>query len=85
MSKVFRRNKWKAGSKLFDLEKDDGFRLLIPQRDFIIGGRTADDMEDGMRKSRRVIFIVSKLVLLIIIISINHTELCFTILICDLG
>ena len=60
VSQVFRRNKWKAGSKLFDLEKDDGFRMLIPQRDFIIGGRTADDMENGMRKSRRVIFIISR-------------------------
>ena len=66
MSRVFRRNKWKDGSKLFDLEKDHGFRLLVPQRDFIIGGITGKDTEAGMQKSRRIIFIVSRLLLSIL-------------------
>ena len=60
VSDVFRRNKWKDGSRLFDLEKDDGFRLLVPQRDFIIGDAIADRIAVGMDKSRRVIFIVSR-------------------------
>ena len=60
VSSVFRRNKWKDYSKLFDLEKDHGFRLLVPQRDFIIGGITGQDTEEGMEKSRRIIFVISK-------------------------
>ena len=57
---MFRRNKWKDGSKLFDLEKDDGFRLLIPQRDFMPGEDGENRVHEGMVKSRRVIFILSR-------------------------
>ena len=60
VSQIFRRNKWKDGSKLFDLEKDDGFRLLIPQRDFPPGSETGNLIADGMEKSRKIIFIISR-------------------------
>ena len=61
VSEVFRRNKWKAGSRLFDLEKDHDFRLLVPQRDFEPGAQTGNRVGEGMEKSRRVIFVVSRL------------------------
>ena len=60
VSQVFRMNKWKDGSKLFDLEKDDGFRLLVPQRNFPPGAQTGNRVAEGMERSRRVIFIVSR-------------------------
>ena len=60
VSQVFRRNKWKDGSKLFDLEKDDGFRLLVPQRDFPPGAQIGNRVAEGMETSRRVIFIISR-------------------------
>ena len=60
VSQVFRRNKWKDGSKLFDLEKDCEFSLCIPQRDFPPGSENRHRISDGMEKSRRVIIIVSR-------------------------
>ena len=60
MSQVFRRNKWKDGSKLFDLEKDHHLRLLVPQRDFKPGDETGNRVAGGIEKSRRVIFVVSR-------------------------
>ena len=60
VSEVFRRNKWKAGSRLFDLEKDHDFRLLVPQRDFEPGTQTVNRVAEGMERSRRVIFVVSR-------------------------
>ena len=60
VSQIFRRNKWKDGSKLFDLEKDHGFRLLVPQRDFQIGGGNSQHIGDGMERSRKIIFIISR-------------------------
>ena len=63
MGQIFRMNKWKAGSKLFDLEKDHDFRLLVPQRDFPPGSETGNRIAEGMEKSRRVIFIISRCVL----------------------
>ena len=62
MSEVFRRNKWKAGSRLFDLEKDHDFRLLVPQRDFEPGTQTGNRVAEGIQQSRKVIVIVSRLV-----------------------
>ena len=55
-----RRNKWKDGSKLFDLEKDEGFRLCVPQRDFPPGSEYRNSVVDGMERSRRIIFIISR-------------------------
>ena len=60
MSEVLRRNKWKERSRLFDLEKDDEFRLCVPQRDFGPGSEHRNRVIDGMEKSRKVIFIVSR-------------------------
>ena len=60
MSEVFRRNKWKDGSKLFDLEKDEECRLCVPQRDFGPGSEHRNRVIDGMERSRKVIFIVSR-------------------------
>ena len=57
---MFRRNKWKDGSKLFDLEKDEEFRLCVPQRDFGPGSEQRNRVIDGMERSRKVIFIVSR-------------------------
>ena len=37
VSDVLRRNKWSPGTKLFDLKKDEEFRLCVPQRDFGLG------------------------------------------------
>ena len=60
ISQVFRRDKWKEGSKLFDLEKNEEFRLCIPQRDIAPGSQYRFRVVDGMERSRRVIFIVSR-------------------------
>ena len=56
----FRRNKWKDGSKLFDLEKYHGFRLFVPQRDIQPGKEEAEQVDEGMEKSRKIIFIISR-------------------------
>ena len=50
ISQVFRRDKWKKGSKLFDLEKDEEFRLFIPQRDIDPGLQRRNRVVDGIRK-----------------------------------
>ena len=60
VSHVFRRNKWKDGSRLFDLEKDNDFRLLVPQRDFEPGTQTGNRVAEGIQQSRKVIVIVSR-------------------------
>ena len=60
VSHVFRRNKWKDGSKLFDLEKVHGFRLLVPQRDIQPGTEKAEQVDEGMEKSRKIVFIISR-------------------------
>ena len=60
ISQVFRRDKWKDGSKLFDLENNEEFRLCIPQRDIDPGTQNRTRLVDGMERSRRVIVIVSR-------------------------
>ena len=77
VSEVFRRNKWKDGSKLFDLEKDDGFRLLVPQRDFRIGGENSQQIGDGMENSRKIIFIISRYFLFL-----GNLSLCLHLWLC---
>ena len=60
MSRVLRKNKKAKGSKRFDLESDWGFKLIVPQRDFELGTNIATNIAEGMQKSRRIIFIISK-------------------------
>ena len=60
MSEVFRRNKWKPGSRLFDLEKDHDFRLFVPQRDSDVGSEIRVQLEEGMDQSRRLLFVISR-------------------------
>ena len=71
MSEVFRRNKWKDGSKLFDLEKDHGFRLFVPQRDFTPGREVAQQIQEGMEKSRKIIFIISRYIIYVYQINLK--------------
>ena len=68
---VFRQNKWKDCSKLFDLEKDHGFRLFVPQRDLIPGQVTFDQIEHATEKSRRIIFVISRYTCVYSIIYLN--------------
>ena len=58
-----RKNKRRKGSKRFDLESKYGFKLIVPQRDFELGTNRVTNIANGMQKSRRIIFIVSKSVL----------------------
>ena len=60
ISQVFRREKWKKRSKLFDLEKEEDFRLFIPQRDIAPGLERRNEILGPIQSSRRVIFIVSR-------------------------
>ena len=61
MSDVFMKNK-KKRSRRFDLEKEYGFRLMIHQRDWIAGRTIRANIMDGIEKSRRVIFVLSRYV-----------------------
>ena len=54
-------NKWLTGSVRFDLESNYGFQLLDPNRDFELGYDEATQIEEGLQKSRRFIFILSRL------------------------
>ena len=64
VSHVMRKNKRTKGSKRFDLESEyGGFRLMVPQRDFELVTNIATNIAEGMQKSRRIIFIVSRLVI----------------------
>ena len=58
-----RKNKRAKGSKRFDLESEYGFRLMVPQRHFELGTNIATNIAEGMQKSRRIIFILSRLVI----------------------
>ncbi len=51
---------WKKNSDNLDIEVDPGFRLCIEQRDFMPGRSILDNISDGVEKSRRAIFILSK-------------------------
>ncbi len=54
---------WKKkgnGNKSLDVEVDYGFKLFIHQRDFIAGRTIMANVQDGIEKSRRIIFILSK-------------------------
>ncbi len=56
---------WKKkgkGNRNLDIEVDHGFKLFIHQRDFIPGRTIMANIRDGIEKSRRVIFVLSKLV-----------------------
>ncbi len=56
---------WKKkakGNRNLDIEVEDGFRLFIHQRDFIAGRTIMANIRDGIEKSRRVIFILSRFV-----------------------
>ena len=61
VSQVMRKNKRAKGSKRFDLESEYGFRLMVPQRDFELGYNIATNIAEGIQKSRKIIFIVSRL------------------------
>ena len=60
VSLVLRHNKRTTGSERFDLESDYGFKLIIPHRDFEAGTNMVTNIENGMRQSRRIIFIISR-------------------------
>lgn len=54
---------WKEkgnGTRNFDIEDNLGFRFLIHERDFIAGRTIVANIMDGIEKSRRVIFILSR-------------------------
>ena len=51
---------WKTDKFQFDLEKRYGFRLMIHDRDWIAGRTIRANVMDGMEKSRRVIFVLSR-------------------------
>ncbi len=56
---------WKRkgnGSANFDIEDDYDFKFMIHERDFIAGRTIAANIMDGIEKSRRVIFILSRFV-----------------------
>ena len=59
VSDVFMKNK-KKRSRRFDMEKRYGFRLMIHERDWIAGRTIRANIMDGIEKSRRVIFILSR-------------------------
>ncbi len=42
------------------LEEDHGFDLLLHHRDFLIGARIMDNIEEAVRGSRRMIMLLSK-------------------------
>ena len=60
LSELFRRNKWKDGSKLLDLEKDHGFGMFVPKRYMHPGTEEAEQVDEGMEKIRKIIFIISR-------------------------
>ena len=51
---------WKKDKFQFDLEREYGFRLMIHDRDWIAGRTIRANVMDGMEKSRRVIFVLSR-------------------------
>ena len=54
---------WKRkadGSADLDMERDHGFKFLIHDRDFIAGRTIRANIMDGIEKSRRAIFILSR-------------------------
>ena len=50
----------KKRSRRFDLEKEYGFRLMIHERDWIAGRTIRANIMDGIEKSRRIIFVLSR-------------------------
>lgn len=68
---IFKRNKSKDGSKLFDLEKDDGFRLFVPQRDIQPGEQMIQKYDEGMKKSQSILFIISRLAFLFLLLKFS--------------
>ena len=52
--------KKRKGDRSLDIERDYGFRLMIHDRDWIAGRTIRANIMDGIEKSRRVIFIMSK-------------------------
>ena len=56
---MFWKNK-RSGDINFDIEKEHGFRFMIHERDFIAGRTIRANIMDGIEKSRRVIFILSR-------------------------
>ena len=50
----------RKGDRSLDIERDYGFRLMIHDRDWIAGRTIRANIMDGIEKSRRVIFILSK-------------------------
>ncbi len=54
---------WKKrgnGNRNLDIEVDHGFKLFIHHRDFVAGNTIMSNIQNGIEKSRRVIFILSK-------------------------
>ena len=50
----------KKRSRRFDLEKEYGFRIMIHERDWIAGRTIRANIMDGIEKSRRIIFVLSR-------------------------
>ena len=51
---------WKNDGRRFDIENEHGFRLMIHDRDFIAGRTIRANIIDGIEKSRRIIFVMSR-------------------------
>ena len=51
---------WKSDGVQFDMEKEYGFRFMIHDRDWIAGRTIRANITDSLEKSRRVIFILSR-------------------------
>ena len=53
---------WKdeANSRLLDIEREYGFRFMIGKRDFVAGRTIYWNIINGIMKSRRAIFILSR-------------------------
>ena len=45
------------------LEEDDGFQLVDPQRDFVPGSVLLHNVADAISRSRRMIMLLSRLLL----------------------
>ena len=44
----------------FDMEKEDGFKLMLHERDFVAGATIRKNIMDGIEQSRRMIVILSR-------------------------
>ena len=51
---------WKSDGVQFDMEKEYGFRFMIHDRDWIAGRTIRANITDSLEKSTRVIFILSR-------------------------